>query len=64
MELKKGKNADETLFIIPTKFTNIARYINGINPKAKNKANVKSHRTWIRGRPAVILYTSRQIKEG
>ena len=64
MELKKGRNADETLFIIPTKFTNIARYINGINPKAQDKANVKSHRSRIRGRPAVILYTSKQIKKG
>lgn len=31
MELKKGKNADETLFIVPRRFTNIARFINGIN---------------------------------
>lgn len=31
MQLKNGKNADETLMIIPIKYTNIARFINGIN---------------------------------
>jgi hypothetical protein len=31
MELKKGKNSDESLVILPRKYTNIARFINGIN---------------------------------
>ena len=35
MELKKGKNADETLFIVPRKFSNLARFLNGINSNQK-----------------------------
>ena len=67
MELKKGKNADETLFIYPKKYSNIARFINGVNDKdkaKKNKANVASIRTLITGRPAVILYTTKSIRKG
>lgn len=30
MELQSGKNSDETLMIRPEKFTNMARFINGI----------------------------------
>lgn len=43
MELKKGKNADESLMIAPRENTNIARFINGINCKksaSKAKKNV------------------------
>ncbi len=31
MDLKNGKNADETLLIVPNKYTNIARFLNGVN---------------------------------
>ena len=64
MEYKVGRNADETLFIKPTHYTNIARFINGINSKGKKKPNVKSLRTTIQGKPSVILYTTQRIKEG
>lgn len=65
MEYKVGPNADETLYIRPSKYTNIARFINGVNNETgKNKANVKTIRIMIRGRPAVMLYTSRAVKAG
>lgn len=37
MQLTFGKNADESLFIVPRKFTNIARFLNGINNEDPNK---------------------------
>lgn len=37
MQLTFGKNADESLFIVPRKFTNIARFLNGVNLKDPNK---------------------------
>lgn len=67
MELKLGSNADESLFIVPTHHTNIARFINGINPKdpkSKEKENLKDMRALANGRPVVVLYTVRAIKKG
>lgn len=67
MELKKGKNADESLLIVPRKFTNIARFINGINnkdPEKAKKQNVDTLRTLAHGRPVVILYTLKSVKKG
>lgn len=67
MELKKGKNADESLLIVPRKFTNIARFINGINEKDPQKAekqNVETVRALAQGRPVVILYTCKSVKKG
>ena len=64
MELKVGKNADESLFIVPEKFSNIARFINGINNQKKVKPNVESIRTLGEGKPMIILYTSRKVKKG
>lgn len=64
MEYKVGKNSEETLYIRPKKYTNIARFINGINNKQPEKANVKTLRTLVNGKPAIILYTSRAVEEG
>lgn len=64
MFLRKGKNADETLFIVPRKYTNIARYINGVHPDNKHQINVKNVKVRVQGRSAIILYTSRPIKKG
>lgn len=67
MELWKGKNADQSLLIVPRRYTNIARFINGINnqdPKSKEKQNVEDIRCLVQGRPVVILYTIKAIKKG
>lgn len=65
MELRAGKNADETLYIRPQKYSNIARFINGINNvKGKNSNNLQSFRYLAKGKPAIILYTIKNIKEG
>ena len=67
MELKKGKNADESLLIVPRKFTNIARFLNGVNnldPKSLEKQNVETVRALAQGRPVVILYTMKAVKKG
>ena len=67
MQLKKGKNADQSLLIVPTNYTNIARFINGVNQsdaQKKKKQNVETVRYLVNGRPAVILYTSKQVKKG
>lgn len=56
--------ADESLFIIPRKFTNIARFINGVKKGDEMKANVRSVRELVQGKPAIILYTIRGIKKG
>ena len=40
MELRIGKNADETLFIVPSKYSNLGRFINGINNIKGGKPNI------------------------
>jgi hypothetical protein len=65
MELQAGCNCDETLIIRPQQYTNMARFINGINnTKSKNKANVATVRKLARGKPTVILYSIRNISKG
>lgn len=64
MELKRGKDADSNLFIIPHKETNIARFINSVREEDKHKLNVCSTRCYIKGKPAVLLSTSRPIRKG
>lgn len=62
MELQRGKNSDETLFIMPHRYTNIARFLNGVkNPK---NANVTSMKILYKGRPTVLLLAARHIKKG
>lgn len=65
MELRVGCNSNETLIIRPEKYTNMARFINGINnSKSSNKANVATVRKLAKGMPTVILYSIRAIKKG
>ncbi len=59
-----GKNSEETLYVRLKNYTNIARFINGINNDHPEKANVQSLRTLVNGKPAIILYTLRTIKVG
>ncbi len=65
MELKAGINADETLVIRPKHFSNIARFINGIN-NAQNPsaANVRTIRMLAEGRACIVLLTSRDVQAG
>ena len=64
MELKVGKNADESLMIVPREHTNIARFINGINNEKGNKPNLSTIRALAQGKSVVLLYTSKKIKKG
>ena len=64
MQLKYGINADESLSIMPIKYTNIARFINGTRQGSEDKANVKSLRALALGRPVVILYTIKPVRKG
>ena len=60
-----GCHSEETLIIRPEKYTNMARFINGINnQKGSNKANVATVRKLAKGMPTVILYSIRNIKKG
>lgn len=55
------------MLIVPRKYTNIARFINGVNEsdaKKGEKQNVESVRYLVNGRPAVILFTIKNIKKG
>ena len=64
MELKVGRNADESLLIAPRKYSNIARFINGINNSKGGKANIQTIRALAKGKPVIILYTSRKVNKG
>jgi hypothetical protein len=65
MELRVGCNSEETLIIRPDKFTNMARFINGVNnTKSTAKANIATVRKLARGIPTVILYSLQGIKKG
>lgn len=64
MELVTTNDADTSLLIRPERYTNIARFINGVNnedPDACRKANVQSLRLMIDGKPRVLLFARRQI---
>ncbi len=64
-ELSVGRNADETLYIRPEKYTNLGRFINGVNnATGKNKINIGSVRMFYKGKPGIFLYTTRSIKKG
>jgi hypothetical protein len=67
MDLMMGINADSSLVIKPEKYTNMARFINGVNehdPVLSKKANVKSIKLGICGRPTILLYASKKINKG
>ena len=63
MELWTGRNSEESLVIRPDKWTNIARYLNGVGRKKEN-INVSSIRLCFRGRPLVLLVANRKIRKG
>jgi hypothetical protein len=63
MELKSGKNCDETLIIRPERYTNIARFINGTK-KNSSKKNIHTIRMLYQGVPVVLLVSSKIIKKG
>jgi hypothetical protein len=55
--LQRGKNSNATLIIRPEKFTNMARFINGVNDI--KKANVETIRIVYKERPVVLLIAKR-----
>lgn len=63
MELQAGKNANETLIIRPERFTNLARFINGVKEDS-NEGNVQSMKLLYKGKPLVLLVSTRPIKKG
>lgn len=63
MDLWYGKDSDESLVICPYKWTNIARFLNGVGKRIEEK-NVHSIKICYRGKPMVLLVTSRKIKKG
>lgn len=64
MELRKGINSEERLFIVPSKYSNIARFINGIKNGSRQKPNLQTIRALVDEKPVVILYTCSTIQEG
>lgn len=63
MELWVGRHSDEKLIIRPEKWTNIARFINGVKNSRSGK-NVDSIRVCYRGLPVVLLLARRDIEKG
>ena len=56
-----------SLIIDPTKKSNIARFLSGVNNKSvesRRKANVRTRRFALDGKSRVVLFTSRQISAG
>lgn len=65
MDLRVGCNSEETLIIRPERYTNMARFINGVNNlKGTSRANVGTVRKLAQGIPTVILFALRTIKRG
>jgi hypothetical protein len=56
-----------SLIIDPTRISNIARFLSGVNNrslKSRRKANVRTRRFVVDGKSRVALFTSRQIEAG
>ena len=67
MELLKAPSSVDCLVIKPEKYTNIARFISGINnfrTDSYKKINVNSVKMNIDGKAHIILYAARNIKIG
>ncbi|MCB0367920.1 MAG: hypothetical protein KDD45_00415 [Bdellovibrionales bacterium] len=62
MDLWVGRNSDEKLVIRPEKWTNIARFINGVGNRGGR--NLDSLRVCYRGLPVVMLVARRDIERG
>lgn len=63
MELQAGKNSNETLIIRPERFTNMARFINGVR-KNSDEGNIETMKLLYKGKPLVLLVAKRDIKNG
>ena len=51
------------MIIRPERFTNIARFINGVK-KNSNEQNIESMKLLYKGRPVVLLVAKRKIRKG
>lgn len=64
-ELRAGSNSNTTLYIRPKMFTNMGRFINGVNNvTGKDRVNLASIRMLYKGKPGIFLFTTRKIKRG
>lgn len=63
MDLWIGRHSDEKLVIRPSKWTNIARFINGVKD-FRSSPNIVSIRLCFRGLPVILLIANRDIKKG
>ena len=51
------------MIIRPDKFTNMARFINGVKKNSKEE-NIESMKLLYKGKPVVLLVASRLIRKG
>ncbi len=63
MDLWIGRNAEEKLVIRPEKWTNIARFVNGVKT-SQSKKNVDTALLCLRGLPVILLIARQHIKKG
>eukprot|EP00349_Pseudokeronopsis_sp_Brazil_P010969 CAMPEP_0202976824 /NCGR_PEP_ID=MMETSP1396-20130829/80848_1 /ASSEMBLY_ACC=CAM_ASM_000872 /TAXON_ID= /ORGANISM="Pseudokeronopsis sp., Strain Brazil" /LENGTH=64 /DNA_ID=CAMNT_0049714837 /DNA_START=308 /DNA_END=498 /DNA_ORIENTATION=+ len=64
MELISAGSVDDSLMIVPTKFSNVARFLNGVNDKeesGRKRQNVRSIRVQVNGKVTVLLFTKRAV---
>jgi hypothetical protein len=53
------------MYIRPEKYTNLGRFINGVNNKTgKDKINIRSVKLFSKGKAGIFLYTTRAVKKG
>ena len=63
MDLWIGRHAEEKLVIRPEKWTNIARFINGVKT-SQSKKNIDPALLCLRGLPVILLIANQDIKKG
>ena len=63
MDLWVGRHSDQKLVIRPQKWTNIARFINGVKGKHSDR-NVTSLKVCYQGIPVILLIALRDIEKG
>jgi len=67
-ELLCSGDPKTSLVVAPNKYSNVARFFNGINNSEKDskklKQNIRSMRCQVDGRVTVLLYTSKSVKKG
>lgn len=68
MELLQTNDASTSLNVVPERYSNIARFFNGINNNQqgskRNHQNVRTIRCQVGGKATVLLYTNRKVKKG